>query len=712
RVAAAAGIFRGDEPHTLYNPVRPDGTYDGRVRDRKGNPYEGRFVKDPELTKELIEDLDARGLLLRVEDYEHSYPHCWRCGTPLLYYAKPSWYIATTKLRQELLAANETVNWHPPHVKHGRFGDWLGNNVDWALSRERYWGTPLPVWRCEHGCVKVMGSLAELERESGVALADPHRPFVDDVILKCDNCGGDMTRVPEVIDVWFDSGSMPFAQFGAPHANLEHFERRFPADFICEALDQTRGWFYSLLAISTLLFDQSSYRNVVCLGLILDEEGRKMSKSLGNAPEPWDIIDRYGADALRWYFFTSKQPWDGYRFSLDTIGEAVRQFLLQLWNTYGFYVLYANANGVAPAPVPATPANDLDAWALSRLQETVATVTDRLENFDATFAGRALQTFVDELSNWYVRRSRRRFWDGDPDAFATLRHCLVTVAQLLAPFCPFIADEIYDNLDGAEPSVHLCDFPVAGARDEQLEAAMDVARETVRLGLSARSQAKIKIRQPLRAAVIVATGRERDAIERLGDIVAEELNVRELRFVSQADELGEVEVKPNYRALGPRFGKQMPMVAAAVAALDPARVAETLRDGEPVFISVGGADHALTADDLLLSMKPLEGYQVEREGSHAVALELEIDHELRIDGWVRDIVRAVQNARQAAGLEVSDRIVLTLDGDAELLEAARVHEAYLAGETLATTVSYQSLDGAQPVMIDERPLKIAVALAG
>ena len=311
--------------------------------------------------------------------------------------------------------------------------------------------------------MKVIGSLAELERESGVKLEDPHRPYVDDVVLTCDNCGGDMHRVPEVIDVWFDSGSMPFAQYHAPHHNLEHFEQRFPADFICEALDQTRGWFYSLLAVSTLLFDRSSFRNVVCLGLILDEQGRKMSKSVGNTVEPWEVIDRYGADALRWYFFTSKQPWDGYRFSLETIGEAVRQFLLQLWNTYGFYVLYANANDVAPGADPPAATGDLDRWALSRLQETVEIVRDRLDDFDATIAGRAIQTFVDELSNWYVRRSRRRFWDGDPAAFATLRHCLVTVAQLLAPFCPFIADEIYDNLDGSEPSVHLCDFPVADA---------------------------------------------------------------------------------------------------------------------------------------------------------------------------------------------------------------------------------------------------------
>jgi isoleucyl-tRNA synthetase len=519
-----------------------------------------------------------------------------------------------------------------------------------------------------------------------------------------------MHRVPEVIDVWFDSGSMPFAQFQAPQANLDHFEERFPADFICEALDQTRGWFYSLLAIGTLLFDQSSFKNVVCLGLILDEDGRKMSKSLGNTVEPWEVIERYGADALRWYFFTSKQPWDGYRFSLETIGEAVRQFMLQLWNTYGFYVLYANASHVDPMDVGPSPSDELDRWVLSRLQQTVEIVRDRLDDFDATTAGRAIQSFVDELSNWYVRRSRRRFWNGDPNAFWTLKTCLVTVAKLLAPFCPFIADELYDNLDGAEPSVHLCDFPVTTARDAELEQAMDVARQTVRLGLAARAQAKIKVRQPLRAAVIVATGRERAAIERLEEIVRDELNVHALRFVSEADELGQIEVKPNYRTLGPRFGKQMPMVAAAVAGLDSGHVAVALREGRPVAITIGGTEHALTADDLLISMKPLEGYQVEREGSHAVALEIEIDEPLRVEGWARDIVRAVQNARQAAGLEVSDRILLTFDGDEELLAAARTHEAYIAAETLATTVGYELLDS-EPVMIDGRALKIGIALA-
>ncbi len=710
RVAAAAGIFRGDEPRTLYNPVKPDGTYDERPRSRDGESYSDRFVKDTTLTKELIEDLDARGLLLKVEDYEHSYPHCWRCGTPLLYYAKPSWYIATTKLRDELLAANETVDWHPPHVKHGRFGDWLGNNVDWALSRERYWGTPLPVWRCEQGHVHVVGSFEELIERSGQRLTDHHRPFVDEVEFACPHedadgeldCRRPMRRVPEVIDVWFDSGAMPFAQHHFPFENAERFELAYPADFICEAQDQTRGWFYSLLAVATLLAEDPPYRNVVCLGLILDEEGQKMSKSKGNTVEPWQVLDTYGADAFRWYFFTSKQPWDGYRFSAQTIGEGVRLFLKQLWSTYFFYTLYAHASAdqLGAAGMTEEPTDELDRWALSRTAGTAELVAERLEAYDATTAGRAIADLVEDISNWYVRRSRRRFWDGDPAAFATLRACLVTVSKLLAPFCPFIADEIYDNLDGTMQSVHLCDFPRIGdravgarlGRDEELERAMALARETVRLGLGARGKAKIKVRQPLGEAVVVAAGREREAIERLSEVIREELNIKRVRFVAAAEELGSYEVKANYRKLGPIFGKSMPLAAEAIAALDPARVAGAFREdgegsGEAVGIAVDGREHTLSADEVILTMRAPEGYSVEREGAHAVALDLAIDEELREEGRAREIVHAVQSARKSAGLEVEDRIELALDGAPALLGAVQTHRDYVTGETLAVELS-------------------------
>jgi len=683
----------------VVNPVRLDGTYDERI-----GSYEGRFVKDADA--DLIADLERRGRLLRAETYEHSYPHCWRCSTPLLYYAKPSWYIATSKIRDELLAANEQVAWHPEHIKHGRFGNWLENNVDWALSRERYWGTPLPVWRCENDHVTVIGSLDELEQRSGVRLTDPHRPFVDDVTFACEQCGETATRVPEVIDVWFDSGAMPFAQRHEPFAGELSTEQLYPADFICEALDQTRGWFYSLLGVSTLLRGpQVPYRNVVCLGLILDKDGKKMSKSLGNVVPPEEILDRFGADALRWYFFTSKQPWDGYLFSPDAVGEGVRLFLRQLWNTYRVATLYA------PAETGAGGETDLDRWVRSRLSATVETVTERLDEYDATTAGRAIADFVDDLSNWYVRRSRARFWEGDAVALRTLRESLVVVAQLLAPFTPFVADEIYDNLDGTEPSVHLTDWPEAPPRDEALEEAMTIARETVRLGLAARGAAKIKLRQPLHEAVVVAAGREQEAIERLGDVVREELNVKQLRFVSQADELGSYTLKCNYRTLGPRFGRAMPQVAEAVAALDADHVAVALREGRPVGVFIDGRDHTLGPDDLLLAMAPLGGYQLEREGSHAVALELEVDADLRREGLAREVVHAVQLARREAGLDISDRIELTLDGDEDLLGAARVHEAYLSDEVLAVAVRYSSNGAGRLASIEGRELRIVVTRA-
>ena len=422
----------------------------------------------------LIADLEKRGLLFREQVYEHAYPHCWRCGTPLLYYAKSSWYVATSSARDRLLANNEQINWRPEHVKHGRFGKWLEGNVDWALSRDRYWGTPLPIWECgSEGCGGrfCAGSVEELrERSRGEVPDDLHRPYIDEVVVDCEDCGGEMRRVESVIDTWYDSGAMPFAQFHYPFENEELFKERFPADYICEAQDQTRGWFYTLLAESTLLFDEPSFRNCVCLGLILDPEGLKMSKSRGNVVDPWEVLSTHGADAFRWYYLATQQPWAGYRFSVETVGESVRQFLLTLWNTYSFWVLYANAEGLTPADFPAAPgpgseAGSLDRWALSRLQATTASVRERMDDFDCTAAGRAIAEYVEELSNWYVRLSRRRFWEGDREAFATLRHCLIEVSKLLAPFTPFLADEVYLNLaggaePGAEPdSVHLRDFP-------------------------------------------------------------------------------------------------------------------------------------------------------------------------------------------------------------------------------------------------------------
>ena len=704
--AQAADLLDRTNPESVYNPVLPDATYDARV-----TGYAGRHVKDPQLGADLTAELRERGLLLREEDYEHAYPHCWRCGTPLIYYAKRSWYIATSRLRDRMLAANETVNWHPPGIKDGRFGNWLANNVDWALSRERYWGTPLPIWRCAAGHVACIGSFAELERRSGRTLLDPHRPYVDELTFACEECGEEMRRVPEVIDVWFDSGSMPFAQYHAPFENAAHFEESFPADFICEALDQTRGWFYSLLAISTLLRDEAPYRNVVCLGLLLDADGLKMSKSRGNVISPDEILDRYGADAWRWFFLASKQPWDSTKFSPDAVGEVVRLFLRQLWSVYGFFVLYANAAGSTAAGDPGP--TELDRWLISRLHATTQTVRAGLDAYDATSAGRAISEFVEDLSNWYVRRSRRRFWDGDATALDTLRRALVTLAQLVAPFTPFLADELYDNLDGSEPSVHLCEFPQVGERDLGLEAAMATVRETVRLGLAARAAGKVKLRQPLREAIVVASGREREAIELLGDLVRDELNVRELRFVAAADELASYAVKPNFRTLGPRFGKQMGQVAAALAALDPARVVAALRDGSELAISIGGHEHRLASDDVLISLAPLEGYGLEREGSHAVALELALDEDLIREGRAREIVHAIQNARRGADFDISDRISLDLRGNDALVDAARAHESYVTTETLATSTTYgeRKLASLTTVQIDGFKLHISLERA-
>ncbi|MEX0993828.1 MAG: isoleucine--tRNA ligase [Solirubrobacterales bacterium] len=705
----------------VVNPVRADGTYEDVVSD-----FAGQFVKDADPA--IIDDLRERDLLFRSQTYEHAYPHCWRCDTPLLYYAKASWYIRTTAVRDELIANNEQIDWHPFHIKQGRFGKWLESNVDWALSRERYWGTPLPIWRCPDGHEHCVGSYAELRELGATVPDDPHRPHIDEVGFDCPACGKPMARVPEVIDAWFDSGAMPFAQFHYEFENDEQFRERFPADFICEALDQTRGWFYSLLAISTLLFGESSYRTVLCLGLILDPEGQKMSKSRGNVVAPWDVINAHGADAFRWYYFTSQQPWSGYRFSVDTVGESVRKFLLTLWNTYSFYVLYANVDDFdhAQHELPVAQRPELDRWLLSRLQSAVSAARDELDAYDTTSAGRSIAALVDDLSNWYVRRSRRRFWnpgdDGSGDdktaAYLTLQEALVTIAKLLAPFTPFVADEIYSNLDGSEVSVHLCDYPDADAVliDKELEFDMTVARRTVELGRAARSQAKVKVRQPLPEAIVVANDRERAAIERLEGLVLDELNVKSVSYVTEADELAQYEVKPNFRALGPRFGSKMPQAKAAIESLDPAHVAAAFDRGESIGVNVEGTEHALTADDLQLVMLPREGYQLERQASYAVALRLDLDDVLRREGAAREVVHAIQNARKAAGLEVEDRIELWLSGDPALLDAVREHSGYVAGETLATALN---IDGVEPnaqhlqvIMIDGAELAIALSKSG
>jgi len=722
RVAVAEGLFTpGDADHSLFNPVKLDGTFDARV-----TGFEGEFVKDKDVTERLIARLEENDRLFRATDYEHSYPHCWRCSTPLLYYAKASWYIRTSEAREEMLAGNDKIGWHPEHIKTGRFGKWLENNVDWALSRDRYWGTPLPIWECsDEACDETFcaGSVQELKDRAGSVPDDLHRPYIDSVTWKCEKCGnGEMERVVSVIDTWYDSGAMPFAQFHYPFENKDEFEERFPADFICEAIDQTRGWFYTLLAESTMLFDQPSYKNVVCLGLILDGEGQKMSKSKGNVVVPWDVLDQFGADAFRWYLFTAQQPWAGYRFSLDAISEAMRSFLLTLWNTYSFWVLYANAENFDSSLPPGPPENptDLDRWAISRLQATIETVGTHMDTFDCTAAGKEINSFVEELSNWYVRLSRRRFWEGDTAAFQTLRHCLVEISALIAPFTPFIADEIHSNLVGGASgdfgelpdSVHLRDFPKPDfeLRDYDLEMAMAATRRTVELGRASRAQAKAKVRQPLAKAVVVATDAERAAIGSQEALIKAELNVKEIEFVTDQSDLVSYTVKPNYRSLGPRFGKGMPQVAAAVAALDAEHVAATVEAGGEIGLSIDGKDHTLGPDDLLMSMEPVEGYQVESQSGHAVALALELDDDLIKEGFAREIVHAVQNARKNAGLEITDRITLNLGGEEALLDAAREHQAWLSDEVLATATAFDAAGG-EKITVDGHELLIEVTRA-
>ena len=724
-VAFGDDDFRFGAEHglELLNPVGGDGRFDESVGE-----FAGEFVKDADPA--IIGALETSGSLFRSEPYVHSYPHCWRCDTPLLYYAKSSWYVRTSEARDRMLEANAGIGWHPEHIREGRFGRWLEGNVDWALSRDRYWGTPLPIWRCgSKDCEQVVciGSREDLEKHGGEVPEDLHRPWIDDVTLECpaDGCDGRMNRVEAVIDTWFDSGSMPWAQYHYPFENRELFEERFPADFICEAIDQTRGWFYTLLAESVQLFDRTSYRNCVCLGLILDADGQKMSKSKGNVVSPQEVIDAHGADALRWYYLTSQQPWSGYRFSSEAVGESMRQFLLTLWNTYSFWVLYANIEQVpasGPAEPPEEPSNELDRWILSRLQATVAGVTEGLDAFDCTRAGREISRFSDELSNWYVRLNRARFWDGDAEAFATLRHCLVETAKLLAPFTPFVADEIYCNLTGGDAaefgtspdSVHLCDFPspVDSLSDAALESSMAAVHRTVELGRAARAQAKVKVRQPLRRAVVVANAQERASIESLESLVASELNVKEIEFVTDASELATYRVKPNFRSLGPRFGSEMPQVTAAVEALDASVVSSVIEAGGRVGISVDGTEHELEPEEIEMVMEPLPGYEVEAEAGHAVALSTELDDELVSEGLAREIVRAVQNARKESGFEVTDRIELDLGGDPELIAAAERHVDHIAGETLSSAVGWDPGTDSEIVSIDGRELKLAVRRSG
>lgn len=692
----------------VFKPI--DG--EGRFTDDAPAFVRGRFFKeaDPLIT----EDLRARGLLLAAGTIRHTYPLCWRCGTPLIYLARTSWYIRTTAIKDRLLEVNEQVNWYPEHIKHGRYGDWLRNNVDWALSRERYWGTPLPIWRCPRGHDTAVGSLVELSERAGrdVTGIDPHRPAIDEVTFPCPDCGKQARRLPEVIDTWYDSGAMPFAQWGYhPELGrgLELFAERFPADFISEAIDQTRGWFYTLMAEGVLHFDSITYRNVVCLGHIVDAEGRKMSKSLGNVIDPWDVLERQGADALRWYLLTNGSPWASRRVSLQILDEVVRRFLLTLWNVYAFFVTYANASGFDPwadPPIPVGARPPLDRWICSQLAETAAEARARLEAYDATGAGRRIERFLDDLSNWYVRRARRRFWDpsgeGGADtqaAFQTLHACLVTLARLLAPFTPFVAEELWRNLaagrGGAPDSVHLAEYPTGEGfpRDEALDRAMALARHVVELGRRVRTETKVRVRQPLLEAVVHVP--DRGALEPLLDLIAEELNVKRVAFAESALAVGRWRAKPNYRVLGPRLGPVVKELALVLEQDDGTLADALARGGTVTLPGLGPEPVTLSPEDVDLAQETPEGWGVAAEGGVTVALELEITPELRLEGLARELVRLVQDARKEAGLEVSDRIELGLTVEGELARALTAHRTFVAGETLATAVREQILPEAE-----------------
>jgi isoleucyl-tRNA synthetase len=682
----------------VVNPIRPDGHFEESVP-----LVGGLFFKDAD--EPLVRDLSERGLLFRSEPFSHSYPHCWRCHTPLLYYALPSWFIRTTQIKAQLLAQNERTNWQPRTIKHGRYGEWLRNNVDWALSRTRYWGTPLPLWECGEGHLTCIGSLAELGKLAGRNLSglDPHRPYVDEVVITCPECGRPAHRVAEVIDAWYDSGSMPFARLGAPLRNEEDFRRAYPAQFICEAIDQTRGWFYSLMAVGTLVFGRSSYENVVCLGLVVDERGRKMSKHLGNVLEPIPLMQAYGADAVRWFFAASGSPWSTRRVGPAVLDEIVRKVLLTYWNTVCFLALYANAAGaqgmrwgpdmLAGAPPP-TSRPLLDRWVLSELSIVASEVTAALEEFDTAAAGRRLTAFIDDLSNWYVRRSRRRFWDGPgtPDgaaAFVTLYQCLQILTRLMAPVAPFLTDHVWGILrSGEDPdSVHLATWPKPddGLVDQELSAQMGVVRRLVELGRSARAAASLGIRQPLPRALVGGPGFA-DLGGELRDQVAGELNVRTLEPLGDvAGGLVDYAAKPNFRALGRRFGSRTQVVAAAISSADPDWLAAGLAHGGQASVMVDGEPVTIGADEVIVTQTPREGWQVASDAGETVALDLSITPELRREGLAREVIRLVQDARKADGLDISDRITLRWDAaNPELTTALAEHGQLIAGEVLAT----------------------------
>lgn len=677
--------------------------------DAKGNMTEdtdwpGTFVKDADPL--ILDDLKAAGKLFKAPKFEHSYPHCWRCDTPLIYYARESWFIKMTAVKEQLIANNNTINWIPDAIGKGRFGEWLEHVQDWGISRNRYWGTPLNVWECSCGHQHSIGSIAELKSMSDNCPEDIelHRPYIDAVTIKCPECGGEMKRVPEVIDCWFDSGSMPFAQWHYPFENKEIFAERYPADFISEAVDQTRGWFYSLLAISTLLFDNTSYKNVIVLGHVQDKDGKKMSKSKGNAVDPMDALRKHGADAIRWYFYENSAPWLPNRFHDDAVQEGQRKFMGTLWNTYAFYVLYANIDNfdATKYELEYDKLSVMDKWLLSRLNTLIKAVDNNLANYKVTETAKVLQDFVDELSNWYVRRSRERFWGKDMNqdkinAYMTLYTALTTVVKLAAPMVPFITESIYRNLvcsvdDKAPISVHLCDFPVANEAfiDTELEAEMELVLEIVVLGRAARNASNIKNRQPIGNMYVKADRKLDDFFK---EIVASELNLKAVSFKDDMEEYLSYSFKPQFKVLGPKVGKQIGEVKAALAGINGHAAKAELESTGKLKLSLKSGEVELLPEDVDITMSQTEGFATQRYGNVTIALETTLSQELIEEGFVREIISKLQTMRKENGFQVVDHITVYAAGNDKLVDIMSHNEDFLKKVVLADKVVYGSTEG-------------------
>jgi len=690
-------------------------------------PVAGKFFKEADPI--LIEELERRGLMFRSETCRHNYPHGWRTGDPLIYYAKNAWYIRTTDYRDRLVELNKTINWVPESIRDGRFGNWLENNVDWALSRERFWGTPLPVWTDGEGDFLCIGSLDELEGLTGRALRDVdlHRPAVDEITFVHPDNGRTYRRVPEVIDCWFDSGAMSYAQWHYPFENKELFEERFPADYICEAIDQTRGWFYTLHAIATLVSDSVAFKNCVCLAHIVDEDGKKMSKSLGNIVNPYDVFDSVGADALRWYLAARIAPEAQKRISVNLVAEVASTFINTLWNTYGFFILYARLDNVdLTKDVPLEKRPEIDRWILALLQHTTEVVTEGLETYDARGAGEAIESFIDQLSNWYIRRNRRRFWkaaagDDKQAAYLTLYECLHVVHRLMAPLMPFLSEAMYQNLvrsvDADAPmSVHMADWPEVepAKQNATLIAQFDVVQRVVGLGRSARNDTRLRVRQPLsRLLVRVPDDAAATAVERHRDQILEELNVKDLERVADDAALVSYRLKPNLPRIGKRYGKRIPAIKAALSAADAGAIASKAAAGEEFDLDVGGESIRFEAEDVLVESVAAEGYACAEEGGYLVGLDTRLNDALRQEGLARELVRTVQDARKQAGLEVSDRIVLRVTGSDAVEDAVAAHREFLMDETLASGWGDERFEGAYSIehSQDEESWRIALARA-